>query len=112
MENNITVNILGTRYSYYERTLAEDEYLKHCDGYCDKTSKTIVVRTDLTSDLNDIEVYRKKVIRHEIIHAFLNESGLVENWEHKQWGQDETFIDWVAIQFPKILAVFQELGCL
>ncbi|EKC80170.1 hypothetical protein LEA_01668, partial [human gut metagenome] len=33
--------------------------------------------------------------------------------EHaNQWGHEETMIDWIAIQFPKILKTFEEIGCL
>jgi hypothetical protein len=32
------------------------------------------------------------------------ESGLQSNWEHNQeFGQDETTVDWIAIQLPKIV---------
>ena len=49
----------------------------------------------------------KRIIRHEIIHAFMFESGLGFNFEHKPFGQDETMIDWFAIQYPKMRKVFQ-----
>lgn len=51
----------------------------------------------------------KRIIRHEIIHAFMFESGLGFNFEHKPFGQDETMIDWFAIQYPKIKIVFRLL---
>lgn len=108
------VNILGTEYTVEERTVEEDSYLSNCDGYCDKTTKEIVVaKQKPDNDLNNYEWYRKKVMRHEIIHAFLYESGLHENFEHpKQFGHEETTVDWFAVQFPKILKVFEEVGCL
>ncbi len=42
--------------------------------------------------------------RHEIIHAFLFESGLAENSE---WAQNEEMVDFFAIQFPKLMEVFK-----
>lgn len=105
------VSILGTEYTVHKLSREEDSYLKNCDGYCDKTSKRIVVNTD-NDDLDNVEVYIKKVLRHEIIHAFLYESGLHENFRHDKWGHDETMVDWVAVQFPKILDVFMEADCL
>lgn len=55
----------------------------------------------------------KKQLRHEIIHAFLAESGLQANFEHyKQFGHEETIVDWFAIQFPKIMKTFEEIGAL
>lgn len=55
------VNILGTDYTIKECTVDEDSYLKDCDGYCDKSSKEIVIcknRDD--NQLKDWEWYRKK----------------------------------------------------
>lgn len=107
------VNILGTEYTIIECSEIEDESLKKMDGYCDKTTKRIVITTPTPeSDLGDWQVYRNKIMRHEIIHAFLFESGLHENFEHKQFGHDETMVDWIAVQFPKMQKVFEEAGCL
>lgn len=107
------VNILGTVYTIIEADEAKDKCLKHCDGYCDKTTKHIVVgKPKEDADLGDFEVYKRKVMRHEILHAFLFESGLHENWSHPEFGHDETYLDWFACQFPKIMAVYKKCGCL
>ena len=108
------LNILGTEYTLCLATVREDPSLKEMDGYCDKTVKKIVVLTEdedagVTS-VQDFAVYQRKVMRHEIIHAFLFESGLHENWDHKV-GHDETYVDWIATQWPKMAAVFKEAGC-
>lgn len=106
------VNILGTEYTITEKSREEDDFLNEMDGYCDKTTKQIViVKKTPDSNLGDWEVYRKKIMRHEIIHAFLFESGLHENFEHRTWGHDETMIDWVACQFSKMQKVFEQAGC-
>ena len=107
------VNVLGTEYTVSVASKSEDKYLEKCDGYCDKTSKKIVVLSE--SDDNELEnfgEYQKKVVRHEIIHAFLFESGLHENFRHEEWGHDETTIDWFAVQFPKMLKAFKEADAL
>ena len=103
--------VLGTQYSIYEASEEEDASLEKCDGYCDKTSKKIVISDMKKTDLENIKVYRNKAIRHEIIHAFMFESGFGENFEHKQFGQEETVIDWIAIQFPKIKYAFKIAEC-
>lgn len=106
------IDVLGTEYTIYERSDAEDDALESCDGYCDKTTKTIVItQKSKECNLGDFEVYRKKILRHEIIHAFLFESGLHENWKHDDFGHDETMIDWVAVQFPKMQKCFEMAGC-
>ena len=112
--DNCKVNILGTEYTIEIRKKDEDKYLKDFrDGYCDKTSKRIVVaKEDETNELDNYSVYLKSIIRHEIIHAFLFESGLHENFSHPQFGHEETMVDWIATQSPKIFKVFQELDIL
>ena len=72
-----TVSILGTTYTIQELSVAEDISLKDCDGYCDKTDKRIVIaKKEADCDLGDFEQHRKKTMRHEIVHAYFNESGL------------------------------------
>ena len=108
------VNILGEEWTITECSKEEDKYLEKVDGYCDKTARTIVVTTKADDcELSNWEVYRKKVMRHEIIHAFLFESGLHENFEHaREYGHEETMVDWIAVQFPKMQKVFEQAGCL
>lgn len=107
----MTIDVLGTEYTVEQRMKDTDLLLQKMDGYCDKTSKKIVITTeDDDCELANFEVYRKKILRHEIIHAFLFESGLHENWTHEM-GHDETYVDWIAVQFPKILKAFQKVGC-
>lgn len=108
MMDNKIVNILGTDYTIEAKELKDGS----ADGYCDYTSKTIVIRTDNVNEVGDFEYLRKKTLRHEIIHAFMSESGLQSNWQHfEHFGHDETMVDWFAIQFNKIHKVFVELGC-
>lgn len=104
-----TVNILGTEYTIEPRELKGEDI----DGFTDNTSKLIVIRTDNANSVGDFEYLQKKQLRHEIIHAFMSESGLQCNWQHiEQFGHDETTVDWFAIQSTKIFKVFQELDIL
>ena len=108
----LKIDVLGTKYTIVERSRDNDRFLNNCDGYCDKTTKQIVITTKGSDcEINDFEVYRKKILRHEIIHAFLFESGLHENWEHKNFGHDETYVDWIAAQYPKLVKAFKAAGC-
>ncbi len=104
-------NVLGTEYEIKITNSDNDSYLKDMDGYCDETTKTIVVdemKPDDHSKLN-LKEYQKKVTRHELIHAFLFESGLAES---SPWARNEEMVDWVASQFPKIKKVFEDLNIL
>ena len=58
---------------------------------------------------NNIAEFEKKVLRHEIIHAFFGESGLRSQSEY---AQNEELIDWIAIQIPKIVEVMNKTNCL
>ena len=113
MKKTLKINVLGTEYTITIASKSEDKFLEQCDGYCDKTSKKIVVTTkEDTNELDVFEEYQKKCLRHEIIHAFLFESGLHENWKHDTFGHDETYVDWIASQFPKLLKAFKDADCI
>ena len=102
-----TINILGSEYNIFIKSLSEDPLLNDCDGYTDKTTRKIVISARPEEcQLEDFKSYQRKVMRHEIIHAFLFESGLHECWDHND-GHDETFVDWIAVQFPKLLTAFK-----
>lgn len=106
------VSVLGTLYTIYQANSVDVPDLADCDGYCDTTVKAIVV-LDMTEVEGkpgakaDLAHYQRKVIRHELLHAALFESGLSGN----SWGENEEIVDWFAIQFPKLEALFQQVGC-
>lgn len=106
---DIKINVLGTEYVVEFKELNDEDI----DGFCDNTQKLIVIRSDNENKVGDFKYLQKKQLRHEIIHAFMSESGLQCNWQHiEQFGHDETTIDWFAIQSPKIFRVFAELKLL
>lgn len=52
-------------------------------------------------------------MRHEVIHAFLFESGLAENSNTSDaWAVNEEMVDWLAIQAPKIFSTFKKMNIL
>lgn len=108
------INVLGTEYTILF-DVPDEEMPEGADGCMDQSIRTIKIGK-FVSDRNSIQNlddYRKKVLRHEIIHAFLYESGLWNNsGTVTAWGQSEEITDWIAIQFPKMLKVFKEADCL
>ena len=108
------INVLGTEYTIFFDVL-EESMPDGADGCMDQSVKNIriaLMKPDKNS-LFDLEEYRKKVLRHEIIHAFFYESGLWNNsGSSESFGTDETITDWFAIQFPKILKAFKEADAL
>ena len=111
-----TVNILGTQYDVYDNVCEEnDSFFETCSGYCDKTAKRIAVMAEpKDSELADWPVYHKECMRHEIIHAFLHESGIDVNCKFDVLGEEhpEHLVAWIAIQYPKMLKVFQEVNAM
>lgn len=116
-----TVKILGTDYKVIFKDYKDDPLFekRSIDGFCDDVVKEIVICNietypgyeDESSDY--CAKVEGQVLRHEVIHAFLSESGL----EHSSlqysggWAKNEEMVDYFALQMPKITAVFHELGC-
>lgn len=110
----MNVSILGTEYTIIfdvdEELMPED-----ADGCMDQSVHQIKIAKFKSerNSLQNLEEYKKKVLRHEIIHAFLYESGLWNNSGYScSWGQDETITDWIAIQSPKLFKAFKEADAL
>lgn len=117
-----TINILGTKYRIFRVKSGQDEYMDkmHFGGYCDEVGKRIVLLELKTvpewADESEerIAEQEKETMRHELIHAFLNESGLSWNsfTPDRAWAKNEEMVDWFAIQMPKIYAAFKAADCL
>lgn len=107
----MTVNILGAEWTIEYRNAEGGPNL--AGGYADPSINLIVISNRSNrDDVADFAEIQKRYLRHEIIHAFLYESGLGANYEHQSYGHEETMVDWIAIQFPKMMEVFKEVGCL
>lgn len=110
------VNILGVEYSICFMREDEPAYVeKNANGWTDSSIKAICVgifEPD-PSSLADLDEFQKKVLRHEIIHAFLYESGLCESSKASDaWAINEEMVDWLAIQHSKIHAAMKQAGAL
>jgi hypothetical protein len=107
------IDILGTKYSVEEKTAEEDKMLNDCDGYCDWTIHTIIVRRELEGQLNNMDEYVKKVKRHEIVHAFMFESGLAHSSSPSDaWAVNEEMIDWIAWNGTKIYKAWEQANAI
>ncbi|MEY8428833.1 hypothetical protein AALA00_14220 [Lachnospiraceae bacterium 46-15] len=114
------INVLGTEYAIILKN--DEEVCKdmgvavgECGGYCNGFSREIVI-SNLNKCVDGEEAkkaFQKVNMRHEITHAFLNESGLGYNANGTEcWAKNEEMVDWFAIQSPKIYKVFAELDIL
>lgn len=112
------VNILGTTYKVYANVpYDKDPSLEGVYGYTDSYGKRIVVadiRTDPGWENASDEAVRDNyccTMRHEIIHAYLIESGLNSSSNGVNcWARNEEMVDWFAMQMPKLIKTFRELG--
>lgn len=116
------VNILGQDYTVEVKKYNEDEAFKDrsIDGYCDWLTKEIVL-CDMTTwpgwgkePVRTVNLAHAQTLRHEIVHAFLYESGLGNSARQTNgpWAKNEEMVDWVASQGPKIYAAWREAGAL
>ena len=109
------INVMGTDIRVEFRKSADDKNLSHADGYFDHSTGLIVVLIPEPDDntVEDLERYQKRVLRHELMHAFLHESGLsINSAGVDAWASNEEMVDRFAIQSPKIFRVFQKEGLL
>lgn len=114
------VKILGQRYDVLIKAYDDDPYFKkqHADGYCDYVCKKIVVCDGNTRPKHETEpkeywdVEIRRTLRHEIVHAFMAESGLAESSGKYDcgWAMNEEMVDWIAQQHHKLHKVYKELG--
>lgn len=116
--NQKEVIILGQTYKVHELAPEDENAMEDgVQGYTDWTTHEIAVRGSLRNPhpngLADREALFKKVLRHEIIHAFLFESGMTgfDEWSGC-YATNEVLVDWIAVNCPKMLRVFEDVGAL
>lgn len=114
----MTVNVLGTEYTITVKKYDEDGEFERmdCGGYCSGSTKRIVL-CDMSTypdweneEADVIEITQKRLLRHEIVHAFFEESGLSDNSGEVTgaWARNEEMVDWIALQGPKIYKAWME----
>lgn len=116
----MTVDILGTKYGVVLVDKFDDDESNFIGGFTDPDLHLIKIR-DLEKidawkkgSAEKIEARQKEILRHEIVHAYLDESGL--KWctldTGDSWARNEEMVDWFAIQGPKIMETWQKAGCI
>ena len=100
------VDILGTQYTIIKDSVASNPKLINANAYVELHTHKIVYEESCPTleTLEKLDERNKKYIRHEVIHAFFQESGL------RKYNDDEVLVEWLALQFGKIEKVFNELG--
>lgn len=114
----MTVNILGTPYEIIVKKYDEEEEFERRSicGFCDGYAKQIVVCDMHTYKGWEHEAEKtviacqKQTLRHEIVHAFFDESGLMDSSSMVEcpWSKNEEMVDWIANQGMKIYKAWKE----
>lgn len=108
------VDILGTTYKILYQNEKQNPKLQDNNGLCEQYSKKIILDDGSTYKddplvFENYEDLENKILRHEIIHAFLGESGLRSN---SDWAENEEMVDYFAIQFEKLAVAMVKTKCL
>lgn len=111
-EERCVVDVLGIPYSVNITPEADDPKLETMDGYTDPSIKRIVIsdvnaRPEDPEAVQDQDWFQRNILRHELIHAFVVESGNQDAFWHT-----EDMVRWLAYMFPRLLAAFKEAGAL
>ena len=117
-----SVNILGSEYRIVRKKYEDDPYFEKfdCSGYCDGYAREIGI-CDMTTypgyetePMASLKIAEKQTLRHEIVHGFLDESGLADSAAlyHNAWSKNEEMVDWFALQGPKIYEAWKQAEAL
>ena len=122
-EQNTPVDILGSTWNIVFADKDEVEAFRDgtCWGYAEDNERIICLckpyedEDSLGLGIKAQRINLGRVLRHELIHAFLSESGLADSSSGTGadgWAANEEMVDWFARQSPKIFRLYKELGIL
>lgn len=113
LNDMFTVDVLVTPYTV--RMVDEDKDPKFAEvsAYCDSSVRGMVIAKHKPELLNrgDLQEVTRRILRHELIHDFLDEGGL-DGSTRNDWAANEEMVDWIASQFPKLLKAFEAAGAM
>lgn len=112
-----TVSILGSEWTI--KYVDDDPAFAQANGYANDAAREIIIENvkmsddPLDFDMQSQYINQKRVLRHELIHAYLFESGLGDSSNGcDAWAVNEEMVDWFARTIPKMTETFKELKCL
>lgn len=92
------LNVCGVRWEVIVATPEDRPLLKSCLGYADRSSKRIYIK-DLRRepderDMERLDLIMAETIRHELVHAWLFECGMMDEREFDH----ERIADWLQMK--------------
>lgn len=116
IKGNNYIYILGTPYELLRVSVGFEGILETTAGVCDRNLKRIII-----VNTNSVESYKDKskewkfkdessTIRHEIVHAYLAECGLLASTSssYGPWAENEEMVDWMGVMGDKMFKTFKE----
>ncbi len=105
------VNVLGTEYEIIKADEKSHPLFEQVNGWCDTSVKKIYIATKEheEGDKENLQEVISKTTRHELIHAFIYESGIDVEVD---WASNEPLIDFFAIQIPKMVKAFNKANAI
>ena len=112
-----SVSILGQEWNIEVKKPKDCPDLKGLGGFCDDSVKTIYIHKQHEhphhNECQDLREYERGCLKHEIVHAFMFESGLAHSsHDVRKWALNEEMIDWIARQHEKLHRAFVEAGAI
>lgn len=112
MTKIIKIPILGSIYKVHIDSYSDNTryHSDNIDGFEDCSTKEIHIcdlntRPKNSCDFLNNDIRTKHVIKHEIIHAFMDESGVFTS----SWAHNEELVDWIAWHLDGIYNTSQEI---
>ena len=111
------INILGSSWLIKSVTKEEDPRFKDgkSAGLCDHSVREILIEDVPNSEytIRDPLQNIRHVLRHEIVHAFLFESGVYgDSLPANEWAMNEEMVDFFAHHHEKMHEAFRAAGAL
>ena len=103
------MDILGVQYSIVYLTEDEEDRLGGSNGFTDWTEQRIVINKTERGDIANKQRMFRKIVRHEIVHAFLLESGLDYcSLPCDSWATNEEMVEWFARMGERIYKAWKD----
>lgn len=104
-----TINIMGEKWRIVWSD--DEEVFDDCFGITYGYTNIILMSKLSEGSQLDWVYNQKRVLRHEILHAYLFSCGLVNSSNScEHWADNEEMVDWFARISPKIFDTYKELG--
>ena len=110
MRTHTTVSVLGEEWDVNIKA-ANDELRLTGGGFCDDTVRELCVKALSQKELEEPDTVKNYAARqrhcaaHEIVHAFLFESGLSAD----SWADNEEIVDWIGHNIKRMAKALEQV---